>query len=37
VPESGFKSLDNKIKLAVNERIKNIAYCSFYITPKYAY
>jgi len=37
IPESKYKSVLNKIKIDVNKRIKKIAYCSLYITPKYAY
>lgn len=37
VPESGYAALLKRITTAVQERIPDIAYSSFYITPKYAY
>ena len=37
VPQSEFESLAEKLNLKCVEKIPGIAYCSFYITPKYAY
>jgi divalent metal cation (Fe/Co/Zn/Cd) transporter len=37
VPESEFDRIAKELEQRVLEVIPNIAYCSFYITPKYAY
>jgi cation diffusion facilitator family transporter len=37
VTESEFDDLKKRLNLRCVEKIPNIAYCSFYITPKYAY
>jgi divalent metal cation (Fe/Co/Zn/Cd) transporter len=37
VPESEFKQISRDLEARVSEEIPNIAYCQFYITPKYAY
>ncbi|MCJ7681549.1 MAG: cation diffusion facilitator family transporter [Candidatus Aminicenantes bacterium] len=37
VPDSGYDAILNRIKEAVNKRMPDIAYCSLYITPKFAY
>jgi cation diffusion facilitator family transporter len=37
VSESEFESLAKRLNIKCVEKIPNIAYCSFYITPKYAY
>lgn len=37
VPESEFDSLAKRLNVKCVEKIPSIAYCSFYITPKYAY
>jgi cation diffusion facilitator family transporter len=36
-PESEFTNLAEKLNVVCVEKIPGIAYCSFYITPKYAY
>ena len=37
VPESGFKQISNALESRVSKEIPNVAYCVFYITPKFAY
>jgi cation diffusion facilitator family transporter len=37
VPESEFDALAKRLNVKCVEKIPRIAYCSFYITPKYAY
>ncbi|UCE40982.1 MAG: cation transporter [Candidatus Aminicenantes bacterium] len=37
LPESEFDRLAKKLNVKCIEKIPDIAYCSFYITPKYAY
>jgi cation diffusion facilitator family transporter len=37
VPESDFKKLKKDLASKVSERIPNISYCVFYVTPKFAY
>lgn len=37
VMESEFSELKKRLNIKCVEKIPNIAYCSFYITPKYAY
>jgi cation diffusion facilitator family transporter len=37
VPESGFKQISNALESRVSKEILNVAYCVFYITPKFAY
>lgn len=37
VMESEFSELKKRLNIKCIEKIPNIAYCSFYITPKYAY
>jgi cation diffusion facilitator family transporter len=37
VTESEFDELKKRLNVTCVEKIPNIAYCSFYITPKYAY
>jgi cation diffusion facilitator family transporter len=37
VPESDFNRINNDVSSRVHEKIPDIAYCVFYITPKYAY
>jgi cation diffusion facilitator family transporter len=37
VPESEFDDLAKRLNVKCVEKIPGIAYCSFYITPKYAY
>jgi cation diffusion facilitator family transporter len=37
VPESEFDALAKRLNVKCVEKIPGIAYCSFYITPKYAY
>ncbi len=37
VPESEFKSIVRELNTKVTQEIPNLAYCSFYITPKFAY
>ena len=37
IPESEFAVIKDKINKEVAEQIQDIAYCSFYITPKYSY
>ncbi len=37
VPESEFKQISEVLESRVSEEILNIAYCVFYITPKFAY
>ena len=37
IPDSEFESLAKRLNIECIEKIPGIAYCSFYITPKYAY
>jgi cation diffusion facilitator family transporter len=37
VPQSEFESLAKRLNVKCVEKIPGIAYCSYYITPKYAY
>jgi hypothetical protein len=37
VPESDYKELKKDVSIKVSKKIPNIAYCVFYITPKFAY
>ncbi len=37
VPESDFERLSKELEQRVCKAIPNVAYCSFYVTPKYAY
>jgi cation diffusion facilitator family transporter len=37
IPESEFEQVAKDLNRSVVERIPNIAYCSFYITPKFSY
>jgi len=37
VPESEFDQISEDLELKVSREIPNIAYCQFYITPKFAY
>ncbi len=37
VPESDFERLSKELEQRVCRAIPNVAYCSFYVTPKYAY
>jgi cation diffusion facilitator family transporter len=37
VPESEFKKISETLESSVSKEIPNIAYCVFYITPKFAY
>lgn len=37
IPESAFASITEELEQRVLEAMPNIAYCSFYVTPKYAY
>ncbi len=37
VPESEFGSIAKELSAKVTQEIPNLAYCSFYITPKFAY
>ncbi len=37
VPESRFKQISNALESRVSEEIMNVAYCVFYVTPKFAY
>jgi cation diffusion facilitator family transporter len=37
VPESEFNQISEDLELKVSREIPNIAYCQFYITPKFAY
>lgn len=37
VPESEFENVKRELNSRVMRDIPNLAYCSFYITPKYAY
>jgi cation diffusion facilitator family transporter len=37
VPESEFKQISEALESRVSEEIPNVAYCVFYVTPKFAY
>ena len=37
VPENEFGQISKKLEKSVLDDMKNVAYCSFYITPKFAY
>jgi cation diffusion facilitator family transporter len=37
VPESDFERLSKELEQRARQAIPNLAYCSFYVTPKYAY
>jgi len=37
VPESEFKRISKALESKVSKEIPNVAYCVFYITPKFAY
>lgn len=37
VPESEFKQISDTLELKVSKEIMNVAYCVFYVTPKFAY
>jgi cation diffusion facilitator family transporter len=37
VPESGFKQISNALESRVSKKIPTVAYCVFYVTPKFAY
>ena len=37
VPESEFKGISKALESRVSKKIPNIAYCVFYVTPKFAY
>jgi len=37
VPESEFEKISNNLAIKCSEEIPDIAYCTFYVTPKYAY
>jgi len=37
VPESDYNRINNEISARIHKDIPGIAYCYFYITPKYAY
>jgi cation diffusion facilitator family transporter len=37
IPESEFSRLAERLNTKCMEKIPNIAYCTFYVTPKYAY
>ncbi|MBL7082002.1 MAG: cation transporter [Candidatus Aminicenantes bacterium] len=37
IPESEFKQISKDLESEVSKKIPNIAYCVFYITPKFAY
>jgi len=37
VPEKDFERLSKELERRVCRAIPNVAYCSFYVTPKYAY
>jgi divalent metal cation (Fe/Co/Zn/Cd) transporter len=37
VPEEDFERLSKALEQRVCHTIPNVAYCSFYVTPKYAY
>jgi hypothetical protein len=37
VPESDFSQIAEDLESRVRKEIQNIAYCKFYVTPKFAY
>jgi hypothetical protein len=37
VTEDKFSQISKELTTRVMEEIQNVAYCSFYITPKFAY
>ena len=37
VAESDFSQVANDLEVRVKEKVPNVAYCAFYITPKFAY
>ena len=37
IPESGFTEVSKTLEAKAKKVISNLAYCSFYITPKFAY
>jgi divalent metal cation (Fe/Co/Zn/Cd) transporter len=37
IPEREFERIADELEAQVMERIPNVAYCSFYVTPKFAY
>lgn len=37
IPESDYSRINNQVSSKIHEEIPDIAYCHFYITPKYAY
>jgi divalent metal cation (Fe/Co/Zn/Cd) transporter len=37
IPEREFDRIVNELETRVMERIPNVAYCTFYVTPKFAY
>jgi len=37
VPESDFGRISKELNTKVTQEIPNLAYCNFYITPKFAY
>jgi len=37
VAEDQFDQISEDLEARVMERIPNVAYCSFYVTPKFAY
>lgn len=37
VPESDYNQINNDVSLRIHKELPDIAYCHFYITPKYAY
>jgi len=37
IPEDEFESIIRKLNISIAQTIPNLAYCSLYITPKYAY
>jgi divalent metal cation (Fe/Co/Zn/Cd) transporter len=37
IPEREFDRIAAELETRVMERIPNVAYCTFYVTPKFAY